>query len=89
MFSACPHLKPIFLIKGPRGVGKLLLIKSLANKFGLNLLEVNPIEVQSQTYVQTEIKIRNFILKAKLCSPCILSISQFEVCFCYYLIRAR
>lgn len=79
-FADCRHLKPTFLLKGPRGVGKSVLVRATTKKLGINLYKVNPLEVQSQTYAQNEIKTRNFMLKAKLCSPCVVWIENFEVC---------
>ncbi|KAF2904257.1 hypothetical protein ILUMI_01922 [Ignelater luminosus] len=71
-------LKPTFLLQGNKGAGKSLIVSSLASKLGLHLYETASGDITSSTYAQTETKLRNIFFKTRLCTPCILTIKNFE-----------
>nr|XP_012225012.1 PREDICTED: peroxisome assembly factor 2 [Linepithema humile]XP_012225013.1 PREDICTED: peroxisome assembly factor 2 [Linepithema humile] len=73
------HIRPVFLVKGPRGCGKHELVRIASEKFGLNLLDVDFAQVQTLTSVQTEAKLRIVMQNAQQCVPCILYLNNIQV----------
>lgn len=72
-------INPIFLIKGSQGSNKRKLIQILAEKIGLNFLNIDFAEVQALTSAQTEAKLRIVLHNAEQCMPCMLCLNNIEV----------
>lgn len=73
------HVKPVFLVKGPRGCGKRELVRTASARMGLNFLCVDFAEVQTLTAAQTEAKLRITLHNAQQCVPCILYLNNIQV----------
>lgn len=73
------HIYPTFLIQGARGVGKSMLLKSIAKYFGMQMYNVDCVELMSQIGAQMEAKIRNVLNKVVVCQPVIIALYNFEV----------
>lgn len=72
-------INPIFLIKGSQGSNKRKLIQILAEKMGLNFLNIDFAEVQALTSAQTEAKLRIVLHNAEQSMPCMLCLNNIEV----------
>lgn len=73
------NVRPVFLVKGPRGCGKHELVRAASKRMGLNFLGVDFVEVQTLTSAQTEAKLRIMLQNAKQCVPCILFLKNVQV----------
>ncbi|XP_018397275.1 PREDICTED: peroxisome assembly factor 2 [Cyphomyrmex costatus] len=73
------NIKPVFLVKGPRGCGKHELVRATSKKMGLNFLCVDFVEVQTLTSAQTEAKLRITLQNAQKCVPCMLYLNNIQV----------
>lgn len=71
-------LRATILLQGGRGSGKKLILTSFAKKLGLQICKLGLNDLTAHAYSQTEIKMRNAFFKAKLCSPTIVVINNFE-----------
>lgn len=74
------QLKPLFLLSGPRGVGKGDVIRNVAERLGLNLFVVNSSELQGGSAGYTEGKFKHVFTKARKVAPCIILLRNIEVC---------
>ncbi|XP_015599524.1 peroxisome assembly factor 2 [Cephus cinctus] len=72
-------MRPVFLVEGRTGSGKSRLIQTVAERMGVNLLNVDFAEIQSLTAAQTEAKLRIVLHKAENCVPCILKLNNIQV----------
>jgi len=73
------NIRPVFLIKGPRGCGKHELVRAASKRMGLNFLDVDFVEVQTLTSAQTEAKLRIMLQNAQQYVPCILYLNNVQV----------
>lgn len=73
------NVRPVFLVKGPRGCGKYELVRATSKRMGLNFLGVDFVEVQTLTSAQTEAKLRIILQNAQKCVPCILYLNNVQV----------
>jgi len=73
------NVRPVFLIKGPRGCGKHELVRAASKRMGLNFLDVDFVEVQTLTSAQTEAKLRIMLQNAQQYVPCILYLNNVQV----------
>jgi len=73
------NIRPVFLVKGPRGCGKHELVRAASKRMGLNFLDVDFVEVQTLTSAQTEAKLRTILQNAQQCVPCILYLNNVQV----------
>ncbi|PNF15634.1 hypothetical protein B7P43_G15602 [Cryptotermes secundus] len=73
------QLKPLFLLSGPRGVGKGDVIRNVAERLGLNLFIVNSSELQGGSAGYTEGKLKHVFTKARKVAPCIILLGNIEV----------
>ncbi|EFN70620.1 Peroxisome assembly factor 2 [Camponotus floridanus] len=73
------HVRPVFLVKGPRGCGKRELVRIASARMGLNFLCVDFAEVQTLTAAQTEAKLRITLHNAQQCVPCILYLNNIQI----------
>ncbi|KAK5640545.1 hypothetical protein RI129_011356 [Pyrocoelia pectoralis] len=71
-------LRPTFLVQGAKGSGKSTVVTTLASSLGLHLFTVTSGEITASVYAQTETKLRHLFFKAKLCTPCLVHIRNFE-----------
>ncbi|XP_072752107.1 peroxisomal ATPase PEX6 [Anoplolepis gracilipes] len=72
-------IRPVFLVKGPRGCGKRELVRIASAEMGLNFLSVDFAEVQTLTAAQTEAKLRMTLHNAQQCVPCILYLNNIQI----------
>lgn len=72
------NVKPMFLLYGQRGCGKMSIISSVAQKLGLAIWNVNCLEIQSATAAATEGKLKFAFSKVKQFSPCIMLMNNIE-----------
>jgi hypothetical protein len=75
------HLKPLFLLCGPRGVGKVIVVRNVAEKLGMNVFVEDSFELQGGTPGYTEGKLKHVFTKVQQLAPCILLLTNTEVCF--------
>ncbi|XP_025154362.1 peroxisome assembly factor 2 isoform X2 [Harpegnathos saltator] len=73
------HVKPIFLLKGPRGCGKQELVEITSERMGLNFLDVDFAEVQALTSASTEAKLRIVLQTTQRRVPCVLYLNNVQV----------
>lgn len=73
------HVKPMFLLKGPRGCGKHELVEIASERLGLNFLDVDFAEVQALTTAPTEAKLRIVLQTAQRRVPCTLYLNNIQV----------
>ncbi|XP_050447681.1 peroxisome assembly factor 2 isoform X2 [Cataglyphis hispanica] len=73
------YIRPVFLVKGPRGCGKRELVQFASARMGLNFLGVDFAEVQTVTAAQTEAKLRITLHHAQQCVPCILYLNNIQI----------
>ncbi|BGP19899.1 hypothetical protein JCM10213_008627 [Rhodosporidiobolus nylandii] len=67
------------LLKGARGSGKKTLVKGVAAKAGIGLLELDCFDLLSDTDLKTEGRIRALAVdKALACAPCVLLLRNIE-----------
>ncbi|XP_031356547.1 peroxisome assembly factor 2 [Photinus pyralis] len=71
-------LRPAFLVLGAKGSGKSTITSAVASSLGLHLFATTSGEINAAVYAQTESKLRHLFFKAKLCSPCLVHIKNFE-----------
>jgi len=74
-------LKPLFLLYGPRGVGKGDVVRNVAERLGLNVLVVDSFEFQGGSPGYAEGKLKYVFTKVRHFAPCILLLRNIEVCF--------
>jgi hypothetical protein len=75
------QLKSLFLLCGPRGVGKVVVVRNVAERLGLNVFVVDSFELQGGTPGYTEGKLKHVFTKVQQFAPCILLLRNIEVCF--------
>ncbi|XP_014488358.1 PREDICTED: peroxisome assembly factor 2 [Dinoponera quadriceps] len=73
------HVKPMFLLKGPRGCGKHELVELTSERMGLNFLDVDFAEVQALSSAPTEAKLRIVLQTAQRRVPCLLYLNNIQV----------
>ncbi|KAL0113101.1 hypothetical protein PUN28_012368 [Cardiocondyla obscurior] len=73
------NVRPVFLVKGPRGSGKHELVRAISKRMGLNFLDIDFAEVQTLTSAQTEAKLRKVLKNAERCVPCVLYLNNIQV----------
>jgi hypothetical protein len=74
------QLKPLFLLSGPRGVGKGDVISNVAERLGLNVFVVDSFELQGGLAGYTEGKFKQVFTKVLKFAPCIILLRNIEVC---------
>lgn len=72
-------IKPVFLVKGSAGSGKLRLIRALSQQMGFNLHDFNCEDTQTLSFPQIETKLRTTLTNAQNLVPCILKLSNINV----------
>jgi hypothetical protein len=75
------HLKPLFLVCGPRGVGKSVIIRNVAERLGLNVFDVDSYEVQGGSPSYAEGKFKHIFTKVREFAPCVILLRNLEVYF--------
>lgn len=75
------HLKPLFLVCGPRGVGKSAVIRNVAERLGLNVFDVDSYEVQGGSPSYAEGKFKHIFTKVREFAPCVILLRNLEVYF--------
>ncbi|XP_047107036.1 peroxisome assembly factor 2 isoform X2 [Schistocerca piceifrons] len=71
-------VKPMFLLYGQRGCGKMSIISSVAQKLGLGIWSIDCLEIQSGTAASTEGKLKFAFSKVKQFAPCIMLMNNIE-----------
>lgn len=72
-------VNPMFLVQGPEGCGKKLIVSALADKLGVHMYRISSLDVSASVYAQVESKLRTVFFKVKLVSPAIFVMDNFEV----------
>ncbi|CAH1966793.1 unnamed protein product [Acanthoscelides obtectus] len=72
------NLKPVFLVQGPIGSGRELLVTTLASQLGMHFYKVQSTELMASVYVQNETKLKNVLFNARNGAPCVMLITNFE-----------
>ncbi|CAG0884919.1 unnamed protein product [Cyprideis torosa] len=67
-----------FLLHGPPGCGKTMLVNAIAGELSLPLLTVAATELVSGVSGESEERVRDLFLQAKESSPCILFIDEVD-----------
>jgi peroxin-6 len=73
------QIYPIFMLKGDRGSGKTQIVQSVAQYFGIQVYYADCSEIMTSVLSQTESKLTNTLNKAKICSPLIICLQNFEI----------
>lgn len=73
------HLKPLYLVCGPRGVGKSVVIRNVAESLGLNVFDVDSFEVQGGSPSYAEGKFKYIFTKVREFAPCVILLRNLEV----------
>lgn len=76
--NACLAL-PTFLMTGPSGSGKRLVVKCVADALGLEFVEVSCLSLLGESSKASELRIRNAFENAHQVSPAILYFTDIEV----------
>lgn len=66
------------LLYGPPGTGKTTLIRGLASQLGIKYIEINPSEVLSKWYGESEHRMSEVFKEARASAPCILAINDID-----------
>lgn len=77
------NLKPLFLVCGPRGVGKSVMIRNVAERLGLNVFDVDSYEVQGGSPSYAEGKFKHIFTKVREFAPCVILLRNLEVYIFY------
>ncbi|KAF8163058.1 P-loop containing nucleoside triphosphate hydrolase protein [Crassisporium funariophilum] len=72
------NLNLSFLLKGSRGIGKFSVASWVAQRLGLNLLEIDCYDILGETDVKTEAMIQVRFEQAKACTPCLVVLRHLE-----------
>lgn len=81
-----PVQKPTFLLSGPSGSGKRIIVKSVAASLGLHFMETHCLSLLGESTKASELRIRNVIQNALQMSPAILYLTDIEVTTISFLI---
>jgi hypothetical protein len=74
------QLKPLFLLSGPRGVGRGDVIRNVAERLGMNVFVMDSFELQGGPAGYTEGKFVQVFTKVQKFAPCIILLRNIEVC---------
>ncbi|GBL57826.1 Nuclear valosin-containing protein-like, partial [Araneus ventricosus] len=66
------------LLYGPKGCGKTLLAKAIANECSINFLAVNGPELLSMYVGESEKAVRKCFERARNSAPCIIFFDEFD-----------
>ncbi len=66
------------LLYGPPGTGKTTLLRGLASQLGIKYIEINPSEVLSKWYGESEHRMSEVFKEARASAPCILAINDID-----------
>jgi len=66
------------LIYGPPGTGKTTLLRGLASQLGIKYIEINPSEVLSKWYGESEHRMSEVFKEARASAPSILAINDID-----------
>lgn len=66
------------LLYGPPGTGKTTLLRGLASQLGVKYIEINPSEVLSKWYGESEHRMSEVFKEARASAPCILAINDID-----------
>lgn len=69
---------PLLLISGARGSGKFTMASSIAQRFGIHVVEINCFAVVSENEANTEGSLRARIEMASSCAPCAIVIRHLD-----------
>lgn len=72
-------LRPLFLIHGPMGVGKSLLLSCICSYLGIKYWRINCLEYGDVVPGQAEGKIKALFAQLKKQSPCLLHLDNIQV----------
>lgn len=77
------ELDPVFVLSGPSGVGKSLLLETTSKAFGVNFCHIDCNDLISSTSAQIHANFKNAFNKVHKCLPCIVEIFNVEVIFLF------
>jgi SpoVK/Ycf46/Vps4 family AAA+-type ATPase len=67
-----------FLLYGPSGTGKSVLLEAIANRLGINFIEVKASELEGGIVGETQRNLAEVIENAEYSQPCILAFEEFN-----------
>ncbi|KDQ12329.1 hypothetical protein BOTBODRAFT_34616 [Botryobasidium botryosum FD-172 SS1] len=76
--AASYDLQLSVILKGARGIGKRTIVRWVAQKLGIHVLEINCFDVVGESDTKTEGTLRARFEKAASCSPCILLLRHID-----------
>jgi hypothetical protein len=74
---------PTFLMVGPSGSGKRLIVKCVADFLGLEFVEVSCLSLLGESSKASELRIRSVFENARQVSPAVLYLTDIEVSFIF------
>lgn len=81
LFGECHGLQPLFLINGPSGVGKNLLLTSICSYLGMRYWKVDCVDYGDIIPGQAEGKIKALFAQLKNQTPCLLHLDNIHALF--------
>ncbi|KFB44754.1 AGAP001612-PA-like protein [Anopheles sinensis] len=72
-------IQPVFMLRGERGIGKRLVLQSVAGALGIPVYYADCSEIMTSISSQTETKVSSAFNKSKICEPLIICLENFEV----------
>ncbi|XP_054282593.1 peroxisomal ATPase PEX6 [Macrosteles quadrilineatus] len=75
------ELTPIFLLSGPNGCGKTMLLEAVSRYFGINYWRIDCVMVGESVPGQTEAKLKAIFSKLSTIAPVILHLSNIQALF--------
>lgn len=70
---------PMILLQGHRGCGKATVLHAVAAALGVQVMNVDCVDVVSPIAAQTEAKLKMALARAKQCQPLIVALTNFEI----------
>lgn len=73
------QIYPIFMLQGERGIGKSMVLRSVALSLGIQIFYADCSDIMTSISSQTETKLISALNKSKICEPLIIALQNFEI----------